>query len=383
MNRLFSDEEIKLGMPSKTRICYILSHLPQGGAERQTINLIKALDYSRYDITLLLYANTEIFYKEVLELPIHLLVHQPPRTWKLFRNISNVIYLRRILVKNDFDILHTLLFHNGFWVRLVAPRRFDQRIIYSIRNNLQDGSRFYLSFEKLLIRRSYAITNSLKARDQFKELVGEEYHPKIFNIYNGFDIKRFNLDEPSQVRDEIIIGSVGRQTMQKNQIQILEAINRISGKYLLHFFLIGDKTGDSFKANENYVIRNDLDKCVTILDSQPEIEYYYRRFNIFVLASFYEGCPNVLFEAMLARCLCIVSRGANTDHFIQDGINGLVYDGSTSMLVTKLEAAIDLLQDGNSVRIVENGNRYARENFALSQMVNSYEIAYEKIQKKG
>ncbi len=370
-------------MPSKVKICYILSHLPQGGAERQTINLIRALDYSRYDITLVLYANVEIFYKEILELPIHLLVHQSPKVWKLFRTISNVLYLRKILARNDFDILHTLLFHNGFWVRLMAPRRFDQRIIYSIRTDLQDSPRFFLFFEKFLIRRSYAITNSLKAKNQFKLLVGDKYHHKIFNIYNGFDTERFNLDKPSQIRDKIIIGTVGRQTTQKNQIQILDAINQITGKYLLHFFLIGDKANDRFKVNENYIRSNKLDKCVTILGSQPEIESYFKRFNIFVLSSFYEGCPNVLFEAMLARCLCIISEGANTDHFIQDGINGLVYDGSTSMLVTKLEIAIDLLRNGNSEMITENGNRYARENFALSQMVNSYELTYEKILKNN
>ena len=362
-----------MGVPSKIKLCFVLSHLPQGGAERQTINLIKALDYFRYDISLILYANTEIFYREILELPIHLSVHKSPNVCKLFRTISNVFYLRRILSRNDFDILHTLLFHNGFWVRLVAPRRYNQRIIYSIRNDLQDGSRFYLFFEKLFIRRSYTITNSLKARDQFKLLVGEKYHHKIFNIYNGFDVKRFILDEPPPTADKVIIGTVGRQTAQKNQIQVLEAIKRISEKYSLHFYLIGDKAKDGYKVNETYVITNGLEKYVTILDSQSEIESYYKRFNIFVLASFYEGCPNVLFEAMLARCLCIISRGANSDHFVQDGINGLVYDGSTSMLVTKLEAAIDMLRNGNCARIVENGNRYAQENFSLSKMVNGYE----------
>jgi len=366
-------------MPSKTRICFILSHLPQGGAERQTLNLITALDYSRYDITLILYANTEIFYKEVLELPINLLVHQSPGGGKFFRNIRNVLFLRRMLVRNDFDILHTLLFHNGFWVRLVAPRRFNQRIIYSIRSDMNDGPGFYLFFEKLFIRRSYAITNSLRAKDQFKALVGEKYFHKIFNIYNGFDVKRFIADEPAPLGNEIIIGTVGRQTTKKNQIQILEAINRISEKYLLHFFLIGDKANDRFEANENYVKKNGLNNSVTILDSQPEIESYYKRFNIFVLSSFYEGCPNVLFEAKLSKCLCIISKGANSDHFIQDGINGLEYDGSTTMLVEKLKIAIELIRNGNSLPLVENGNRYARENFSLSQMVNSYEKVYEEI----
>lgn len=366
-------------MPEKIKICYILSHLPQGGAERQTINLIKALDNSKYDITLLLYASTEFFYKEVYELPIQLIVHKSPKIWKLFRNLNNVLYLRRILTRDNFDILHTLLFHNGFWVRLVAPRRYNQRIIYSIRNDLQDSPGYYLLFEKFLIRRCYAITNSLKARNQFKALVGEKYHHKILNIYNGFEIERFNLDTPSQVGEKIVIGTVGRQTAQKNQIQILEAISQISKSKSLHFFLIGDKDNDSSKANENYVINNALKKDVTILDAQPDIENYYKRFNIFVLASLFEGCPNVLFEAMLAKCLCIVSTTANSDHFIQDKINGLVYDGTTSMLISKLEAAIDMLRNGESTGIVDNGNRYARENFGLSNMIHSYEKTYEKI----
>ncbi len=370
-----------MGMFSKIRVCYILSHLPQGGAERQTMNLIKALDPSRYDITIVLYANTEIFYKEILELPIRLLVHQPSSVCKLFRDITNALFLRRVLAENDFDVLHTLLFHNGFWVRLVAPRKYNQRIIYSIRNNLNDGPRFYLFFERLLIRRSYVITNSNKARNQFILLVGNKYNHKLFNIYNGYDLLKFNLDEQTPLGEKIIIGTVGRQVPQKNQIQILEAINQITKKHRVHFFIIGDKSYDSFITNENYVNSNNLQSCVTIMDSQPEIERYYWQFNIFVLSSIYEGCPNVLFEAMLARCLCIVSKGANSDHFVIDGINGLVYDGSTSMLTKKLEAAIELLQSENGNSIIENGHRYARENFSMHQMVNNYESIYKMIVK--
>lgn len=368
-------------VPSKIKLCFILSHLPQGGAERQTINLITGLDSSRYDVTLILYDNTEVFYKEINELPIHLQVHQSSRAGKLFRAIANVLYLRRILSENDFDILHTLLFHNGFWVRFVAPRKYSQRIIYSIRNDLKDGPGIYLFFEKFLIRRSIAITNSMKAMDQLKDMVGEKYHHKIFNIYNGFDVQRFNQDKPSPLGEKIIIGTVGRQVAQKNQIQILEAIKQISGRYPVHFFLIGDKANDSSNINEDYVTSNRMENCVTILDSQPEIESFYRLFNIFVLSSVYEGCPNVLFEAMLARCLCIVSQGANSDNFVHDGTNGLVYDGSTSMLVAKLEAAIEMLRSGKGAGIIGNGHKYAQDNFSLDQMVSSYETIYERIGK--
>ena len=57
-----------------TSICFVLSHLPQGGAERQTINLIRMLNGYGYRITLVLYASPEIFYREVLDLPIKVLI---------------------------------------------------------------------------------------------------------------------------------------------------------------------------------------------------------------------------------------------------------------------------------------------------------------------
>ena len=366
-------------MKQKIRICFILSHLPQGGAERQTINLIKGLDSSKYDITLLVYANKEIFYQEVYELQVNLIINQYTNANKLFRNIMNAVFLNRFLTRNNFDILYTLLSHNGFWVRLVAPQKYNQRIIYSIRNDLHNGSNFYQFFEKFLIRKSYVVTNSLKVMDQFIKLVGEKYKNKVSNIYNGFEVEKFVSPDPPEVTDKIIIGTVGRQTALKNQIQILEAVKQISKTFSLHFYLIGDKAQDRFIENEKYVSNNRLDKHVTILNSQSEIELYYKRFNIFVLSSISESCPNVLFEAMLAKCLCIISEGANSDNFLKDGINGLVYDGSTGMLEFKLRTAIQMINNGKANEIVDKGQQYALNNFSLNKMVINYERTFEQI----
>jgi len=363
-------------MKQKIKICFILSHLPQGGAERQILNLIKGLDPSKYDITLLLYSRREIFYQDVYQLHVQLIIHQSEHSDRLFRNIRNAIYLKRFLNRHNFDILHTLLAHNGFWVRLVAPRKYNQRIIYSIRNDLQSGSIFYNFFEKFLIRNSHVVTNSLKVMDQFIKLVGDKFKDKVSNIYNGFEVERFISTESPELTDTIIIGTVGRQTALKNQIQILEAVKRISRTFSLHFYLIGDQAQDRFIENEKYVLTNQLDKYVTNLDSQSEIELYYKRFNIFVLSSISESCPNVLFEAMLAKCLCIVSEGANSDHFIEDGINGLVYDGSTDMLEAKLTTAIKMLRDRGISEMVSNGQKYTLNNFSENKMIMSYEKVY-------
>ncbi|HQP77476.1 MAG TPA: glycosyltransferase, partial [Saprospiraceae bacterium] len=134
---------------TRIRICFVLSHLPEGGAERQTINLIRKLDPEEFDVTLVLYANQEIFYEEILQLPVRIISSPAYRKCKLIKNLKGAIFLRKILIRNQFDLIHTLLFHNGLWVRLLAPVQYSRRIIYSIRNSLEQSSFFERSVEKL------------------------------------------------------------------------------------------------------------------------------------------------------------------------------------------------------------------------------------------
>lgn len=361
----------------KIRLCIILSHLPQGGAERQTINLIRGLNPDNYEITLILYANSEIFYKEVIAFPIKLITNNASGSNRLFRNIKHAIFLRKILKINDFDILHTLLYHNGFWVRLLAPGKYDGRILYSIRNTIDEIPFHERLTEKLLAGRSKVVTNSKKVLEQYVSTVGERHRSRVVNIYNGIEVSKFSSDQPPVVGEVIILGAVGRQTILKNQVQILKAIRSIAGTVPLHFYLIGDKTKESYVDNERFVTENRLGEIVTILDSQADIEVFYRRFNVFVLSSINESCPNALLEAMLSRCLCVVSEGANSDQFITDGVNGLVYNGSDEMLADKLLEAIELIRTNNHHLIVGNGFDYVTKNFSYNSMVLAYNSIYQ------
>jgi glycosyltransferase involved in cell wall biosynthesis len=209
--------------------------------------------------------------------------------------------------------------------------------------------------------------------------MGAQYRNRVVTIYNGIEVSRFATDQPAVVGEKIIIGTVGRQTILKNQIQILQAIRSISGTVPIHFFLIGDKSKESYIDNQRFVIDNGLGGLVTILDSQVEVELFYRRFNVFVLSSINESCPNALLEAMLSRCLCVVSEGANSDHFITDGINGLVYNGTQRMLADKLLEAIAIIRNNEHHRMADKGVEYVIRNFSFDSMVMAYSDIYQNM----
>lgn len=202
-------------MSDKIKICYILSCLSQGGAERQTINLVSQLDQSKYDITFLLYDSDSIFYKEIYSLPVHLIERSAKKENKILRFIKLALFLRSYLSKNDFDIIHTMLFYNGFWVRLVAPKKYKNKIIFALRGSLDGLNKYFFPFEKLFIKKSFVITNSLKGTNQYLQLVNNKYLNKISTIYNGIQDKKFSNPNIPELQSTLVIGTVGRQTKGK------------------------------------------------------------------------------------------------------------------------------------------------------------------------
>lgn len=363
-----------------THICFITTHFPQGGAEKQTLNLIRELCQLKYHITILMYQQEHVFYKEIYELPIHVIINPFRSSNKIIRIIQNAFYIRNILKKNSFDIVHTFLYHNGFWVRLMAPKKYNNRILYSVRSAADKKTHRFWWSERFLVKKSIVVTNSLKSKGQIQMLLPKKYTGKVIHIYNGIEIERFTYDREPGISTPIEIGTVGRRVYIKNQIQILEALYDLRNEINFHFYLIGSKDDDIKTSQDiqSYINSNFDVGSVSLLDPLNDIEAYYRRFNIFILSSRFEGCPNVLFEAMLSKCLCIISDSANTDNFIKDSVNGLVYDNTTDDLKCKIIQAIKILNNSpDLVRIQNNAYNLCKTKFSKNTMVNSYIAIYE------
>lgn len=359
------------------KICFVASHFPQGGAERQITELIKGLVKKDFDITLLLYQSNELFYDELFKLPIKIVRNNRVENGnRIYKWILNILFLQKKLRQENYDILHTYLFHNGLIVRLFSGKKYKGKILYSVRNSYQDASLLYRIADKFLSSKSINVFNSRKSLNEFS-IIKRNSKSNLHLIYNGFDIKRFNND--GRIKNtEIVFGTVGRFTKQKNQIQILEALALLKMKNNFNFklYLIGDSLLDKTTQIREFISNNNLSENVMILDSQKNIEEYYKKFDVFILSSIYEGCPNVLFEALLSGCLCIISKGANSDGFIVSGENGYVYDGTTDDLVKLISEVNSKFKENALQKTIVNGVQYALNNFSIESMVEKYISIY-------
>ncbi len=366
-------------MDRKIKICFVLSHIPQGGYERQLLNLISKIDNSKFAVTLLLYLNDEIFYEEFKQLSIEIISRKGLNN-KFINWISAIIFLYKTLKKKKYDIIQSGLFHNGFIIRSFVPLKFRRNLIYNIRNNLKNFSKIQIFFEKILLKNTIVTCNSLQSMNQFNSQIKLESKAYVKNIYNGIDCQIFSDKRSNIIKGKIVFGTVGRVAIQKNQIQILRVLKSLSNEFELIFYLIGSKGNNSKMVNE-YIKKQNLEIIVKKMSPVNNINYYYRKFNIFILSSVYEGCPNVLFEAMLQNCICIISSNANSDNFIEDGINGYVYDGSDFMLRKKIKQAVEVLNNKKHLTIINNAQKYVKSNFSNEKMVDNYIKLYEETTK--
>jgi len=117
----------------------------------------------------------------------------------------------------------------------------------------------------------------------------------------------------------------GRLVPEKGHRTLLEAVHQLRGRGVqLRVTLIG--SGPELTQLQSFVIAYDLAHVVTFTSalSHPQTLGLLRKADIFVLASFAEGIPVALMEAMSLGIPCVSTSIAGIPELIHSGVDGLL-----------------------------------------------------------
>jgi len=98
--------------------------------------------------------------------------------------------------------------------------------------------------------------------------------------------------------------NVGRLTSQKNQLIILQALNKLN---YLNYKLTIIGNGSEEQNLKKYISLNNLQNKVQIIKNIPDAKKYFKNCDVFILSSKFEGLPNVLIEAQIMKKFIISS----------------------------------------------------------------------------
>ena len=168
------------------------------------------------------------------------------------------------------------------------------------------------NYKIILLKYFYNLADEVIVNSyEFKKEVKKVFNVKSLAIYNPINKKKIiNLSKKKTSlpffdsdKKSLKILNIGRLTLQKNQIDLLKIVNILKNKIPIKLLIIG--SGSEEKKLKNYIINNNLKNFVKIIPYNKNPYAFYKKANIFVLTSVYEGLPNVLLEANIFKLFCI------------------------------------------------------------------------------
>lgn len=359
------------------KILLITDTLASGGKERRISELMKMLALNQEIEFELVVMNTDIHYKEVLNLNIN--IHFIIRKSK--KDISVFYKLYKICKNCKPDIVHCWDSMTAIYavpicrllhIKLVNSIVNDSPINQNVLNKHWLRAKLTFPFSDLIIGNS---KSGLKAYNAPVK--------RSIVIYNGFNFERINnIIPPKIVREKLgiqtryVIGMVATFSDYKDYKTYYNAAQLLLNKRNdLTFLAIGNKTDSVLSKG---LIRNTADQYFRLLGEITDVESCINIMDICILSTFTEGISNSILEYMAMGKPVIATSGGGTNEIIVEEETGLLVNASDPILLAE---KMEMLLNDEKLRreMGENGKGRIGEIFSIDRMTNAYIEAYHSI----
>jgi glycosyltransferase involved in cell wall biosynthesis len=212
--------------------------------------------------------------------------------------------------------------------------------------------------------------------EDYKQFIHKKYkinENKITVIPNGIS-EKFFIDEKKKIIKTPNLLYVGRLSADKNVNKLIEAVSQLKNKAVLHIVGEGEK-----KAELKKLIVEKKTKNIILHGKKTGIELinFYKRSNIFMLASSSEGQPLTLLEAMASGTPIIASDIMGIREIV--GNAGILVNPPSS---ENFARAIDnLIQDKKLINILSKRGIKKAKNYDWDKIIEKFENVFKNINK--
>lgn len=381
----------------KPKILHIITNLPVGGAQDNTLLTVEHLPRERYEIHLLfgpegrwLSRAQSIEGIRCIEMPTLV------RPIRLFKDARALLAMTRLIRRERYDIVHTHSSKPGFLGRLAARLAGTPVVIHTIHgfpfNDFMPRVKhdFFVALERWASALTHRLITVSELNRQKAIALGIAPADKFQTIYSGIQFDRFDLpvDRAALRRsleiegDRPVIGFVGRLSPQKDPLCFVaampEILRRHPGALIL---MVGD--GELRQAVETEAKRLGVDSALRILGFREDVPQLLRAMDLFVLSSRWEGLGRSLTEALYCGLPAVATA--------VEGVPELITDGETGRLVPpeQPEAIADAVNDllsnaGRAQAMAAAGQARVKALFDVQRMVDDIDALYQtQLKSKG
>ena len=347
----------------KKRLLFVNGHLNIGGVEKSLVDLLKAIDYDKYEVDLVLFEGLGDYVDEIPK-AVNIKFYDLTNTYGAFLKcifsnlkpnkfkyafIRIIFNLQRIFGVRMISLLKSLFKDLGTYDCAIAYRigicsefvayvvDAKKKISWWHHGSYDYDEKQTKTIEQVYDKFDYVVSVSQGCKDMILENVNisPEKIVVIPNIIDFEDIQKKSLEKIEGNlfdKDFINIVSIGRLSPEKGMINcVLSCKQLIDLGYKIKWFLIGD--GVEYEKIKTEIEKNKLEGDVFLLGRKKNPYSYLRHADIYVHPSYVESMSITVLEAMCLDKPVVVARSIGPSEFIRDGENGLLVDASVDGIV--------------------------------------------------
>lgn len=354
------------GGETRPRFLYLIGQLSVGGAERQLLYLLQALQRDRYPPAVVVwnYHAHQAYVPQLLALKIPVYPLTPGAS-----PLSKLLALRRLIVRLRPEVVHSYSFFTNVGGHL-ATLGAGTVAIGSIRGDYLEDVR-----SVGLLRASansfwprFQILNSVSALSNAQNASGLFRPRRAVVVRNALDLERFRSGLQCGVRQPGLILGVGSLLPLKRWDRLVKAAAALKRRgFAFRVEIAGE--GPMHVSLEALARTLGVSDRVRLCGRVDGVERRLHAAAVLAHTSDSEGCPNAVMEAMAAGLPVVATDSGDVPRLVEHGVTGfLVRRDDDDSLV---ECLGTLLQDGRLCDEMGTAARLkAEREFGLQRLVS-------------
>lgn len=385
----------------KKRLLFVNGHLNVGGVEKSLVDLLKAIDYDKYEVDLVLFEELGDYIDEIPK-SVNIKFYDLTNTYGaflkcIFSNLKTnkfkyafiriIFNLQRIFGVGAISLLKSLFKDLGTYDCAIAYRigicsefvayvvDAKKKITWWHHGSYDYNEKQTKNIEQVYDKFDYVVSVSQGCKNMILKNVNISPQ-KIVVIPNIIDFEDIQKKSLEKIEDNLFdkyfinIVSIGRLSPEKGMINCVLACKQlIDLGYRIKWFLIGD--GVEYENIKTEIKKNKLEDNVFLLGRKKNPYSYLRHADIYVHPSYVESMSITVLEAMCLDKTLVVARSIGPSEFIRDRENGLLVDASVDGIVNGVKCLINNrdLYEKLSCKDKIVLNKYKKEN-VIKQLDN-------------
>ena len=353
----------------------VITELDIGGAEKAFVRLARGLAFAGWNVRVICLRSPGPLAQELqdLEIPVEYL------NCGGFLDVSAPFRLAASLRTRRPDIVLSFLHHANVASRIGCRLAGIPVHVSGIRVT---DRRFSVVLTEYLTARwtTHCVAVSQQVASAHRR-ISRLPDSKISVIRNGVDWEHFAQQQPADRRQfgfddsDYVILSVGRLELQKDPETLLHAFRILQAQQSvlprqIRLLFVGD--GRLRKLLQHRVRMSELEDVVQFAGWRPDAGSLIRMADVLVLASRWEGLPNVLLEAQAAGTPVITSAVDGCLDLVDDQLTGRLFEpGNAERLATGL--LMQITQPHKAARMAHEAQQQIRRHYSWQSCIDNYD----------